>query len=75
MQITIDIDDRIFLKLKELQRRDGRSLGRLVSDLLAQTFSTEAVPEATSQRFVWISKPLGPRIDLEDKDAIRNAMA
>jgi hypothetical protein len=75
MRITIDIDDRILLKLKELQRRDGHSLGRLVSDLLAQTLSTEAVPEAAPRRFVWIAKPLGPRIDLEDKDAIRNAMA
>lgn len=75
MRITIDVDDPIFLKLKELQRRDGRSLGRLVSDLLAQTLSTEAVRPAAPRCFVWIAKPLGPRIDLEDKDAIRNAMA
>ena len=36
MRTTIDIDDPILKKLKAIQARDGRSLGRLVSDLLAQ---------------------------------------
>ncbi|KAB2867691.1 MAG: antitoxin, partial [Burkholderiaceae bacterium] len=36
MRTTIDIDDPILKDLKRLQRREGKSLGRLVSDLLAQ---------------------------------------
>lgn len=36
MRTTIDIDDPTLTKLKAIQTREGRSLGRLVSDLLAQ---------------------------------------
>ena len=39
MRITLDIDDLNLKKLKAMQARDGRSLGRLVSDLLAQALS------------------------------------
>ncbi|MEZ5727162.1 MAG: hypothetical protein R3E48_03590 [Burkholderiaceae bacterium] len=38
MRTTIDIDDPILKDLKRLQRREGKSLGRLVSDLLAQAW-------------------------------------
>ena len=39
MRTTIDIDDPILKKIKAIQARDGRSLGRLVSDLLAQALA------------------------------------
>jgi hypothetical protein len=35
MRTTIDIDDSMLKEIKELQRREGKSLGRLVSHLLA----------------------------------------
>ena len=74
MRTTIDIDDPILNQIKALQRHDGRSLGRLVSDLLAKALATEGVKEAAPQYFVWIAKPLNPRVDLNDKDAIRNLL-
>lgn len=39
MRTTIDIDDPVLKDLKRLQKRQGKSLGRLVSDLLAQALA------------------------------------
>jgi hypothetical protein len=33
MRTTLDIDDPVLKEIKRLQRREGKSLGRLVSDL------------------------------------------
>jgi hypothetical protein len=49
MRTTLDIDDPILKQLKDFQARDGRSLGRLVSDLLAQALSAAEVIEGAPQ--------------------------
>jgi hypothetical protein len=41
MRTTLDIDDPILRDLKRLQQREGKSLGRLVSDLLAQSLAAQ----------------------------------
>ncbi len=75
MRTTIDIDDPILKDLKRLQKREGKSLGRLVSDLLAQSLadqrSTEPPPASV---FNWIARPMNARVDLVDKHAILDAM-
>ena len=75
MRTTIDIDDPILKDLKRLQQREGKSLGRLVSDLLAQSLanqgSTEAPPALV---FNWIMRPMNARVDLADKYAVLDAM-
>lgn len=73
MRTTIDIDDPILKKLKALQARDGRSLGRLVSDLLAQALAGE-VKEAAPQYFAWVASAGPLLIDLADKDAVAEAL-
>ena len=73
MRTTIDIDDPILKKLKALQARDGRSLGRLVSDLLAQALAGE-VKEAAPQYFTWVASAGPLLIDLADKDAVYEAL-
>ncbi|MCP9487416.1 MAG: hypothetical protein MSC30_16325 [Gaiellaceae bacterium MAG52_C11] len=57
--------------LKERQRREGKTLGRLVSELLARALHAE--PPA-KQVFEWTSQPMRARIDLEDKEAVRRAL-
>ena len=74
MRTTIDIDDPILLDLKRLQQREGKSLGRLVSDLLAQSLATPRGEGAAAQPFAWISRPMGARVDLTDKHALLDAM-
>lgn len=75
MRTTIDIDDPIFEELKCLQWREGKSLGRLVSDLLAQSLAaacssqTDVVPA-----FSWRSEVMRARVDLADKQAVLGAM-
>ncbi|HVE50534.1 MAG TPA: antitoxin [Casimicrobiaceae bacterium] len=76
MRTTIDIDDPILKDLKRMQRREGKSLGRLVSDLLAQAMSdAEAKAKAPSvANFRWLTQTMGARVDLADKDALHDAM-
>ncbi len=73
MRTTIDIDDPILKKIKAIQARDGRSLGRLVSDLLAQALASE-VKEAPPQYFAWTASAGALRVDLADKDAVYEAL-
>jgi hypothetical protein len=72
MRTTIDIDDPILKDLRRLQRREGKSLGRSVSDLLALAL---ALRQRDSQLklpvFQWIARPMHARADLANKHAYR----
>lgn len=70
MRTTIDIDDPILKEIKRLQRREGKSLGRLVSDLLAQSLADSRTAPRSAPKFTWIAKPMGARVDLADKHAV-----
>lgn len=74
MRTTIDIDAPILKDLKRLQRREGKSLGRLVSDLLAQSLATVRSASPSPPAFRWHAKPMQPRVDLADKHALLDAM-
>jgi hypothetical protein len=66
---TLDIDAPILRDLKRLQREERKSLGRLVSDLLASALGARRQTRAPT--FKWLSKPMGEaRVDLRDKDAL-----
>ena len=75
MRTTIDIDDPILKEIKRLQQREGKSMGRLVSDLLAQSLAaTKGRMADKAPAFRWVSKPMGARVDLGDKPAVLDAM-
>jgi hypothetical protein len=74
MRTTIDIDDLILRDLKRLQKREGKSLGRLVSDLLAQSLASRRNAEPAAPSLQWISRPMVARIDLRDKHALLDEM-
>jgi hypothetical protein len=74
MRTTIDIDAPILKDLKRLQRREGKSLGRLVSDLLAQSLASSRSPIEERPAFRWASRPMAARLDLTDKQAVLDAM-
>ena len=73
MRTTIDIDDSILKQLKDIQARDGRSRGRLVSDLLAQALAAEEKEGVPPQPLSWISSPGPLLIDICDKEALYGA--
>ncbi len=75
MRTTIDIDDPILKDLKRLQREQGKSLGRLVSDLLAQSLAQQRnATQSSAPEFRWTSRPMVARVDLADKNAILDGM-
>ena len=74
MRTTVDIDDPILKDLKKIQEKEGKSLGRLISDLLAQAIRERKSPKASAKPARWISKEMGARVDLADREALYAAM-
>ena len=74
MRTTIDIDDAILKEVKRLQAKQGKSLGRMVSDLLAQSLAQADKPPARAPGFRWTARPMKARMDLSDKHALLDAM-
>lgn len=65
---TVDIDASVLRELKKRQARERKSLGQLISELLADALAADDAPRATP--FRWVTKDLEPRVDLDDKDAV-----
>jgi hypothetical protein len=74
MRTTVDIDDPILKDLKKIQQKEGKSLGRLISDLLAQAIGERKSPKVSAKPAQWISRAMGARIDLSDHEAVYAAM-
>jgi hypothetical protein len=68
---TVNIDAPILRDLRRLQKREGKSLGRLISDLLAQALRQHEERRPVPPAFGWVSRPMGARVDLADKEAVR----
>ena len=66
---TIDIDDPILKEIKAIQKREGRSMGKIVSQLLAEALVKQKA-KAPPPRFKWISRPMRSMVDLSDKDEV-----
>lgn len=65
MRTTLDLDDDVLRALKRRQRAERKTLGQLVSELLAQALAAEPRPSAEIR---WTTADLRPRVDLDDKD-------
>ena len=71
----MDIDDPVLRELKRLQRREKKSLGRLVSDLLAEALAgRRAGAIAEEPPLEWVSRPMGARLDLTDKESLHRLL-
>ena len=71
---TLDIDTPVLEELKRMQKREGKTLGRLVSDLLARALADRASRTSEPGPIRWISKDMKPRVDIDDKDALWSAL-
>jgi hypothetical protein len=74
MRTSIDIDDPVLKDLKRLQRREGKSIGRLVSDLLAKALAETRSSAPHAPDFEWVTRRMNARVDLGDRDALLDAM-
>lgn len=65
---TLDLDASILRDLKKLQKTEHKSLGQLVSELVAQALARGS---KKTPSFTWKTYDMGkPLVDLEDKDAV-----
>lgn len=74
MRTTIDIDAPILKDLKRLQKREGKSLGRLVSDLLVESLSRRREGPQRAKSFKWIQRGMAPKVDLRDKELLHSIL-
>jgi hypothetical protein len=74
MRTTVDIDDPILKEVKSLGKKEGKSLGRVVSDLLAGGLEAHRSAPRRSKARPWITRPMTSRVNLEDKEAVHAAM-
>jgi len=70
---TIDLDPTVLRELKRRARQEGKSLGRLASEILSGALDQHAAPE-TIRPLAWSSRSMGALVDLEDKEALRRAL-
>jgi hypothetical protein len=71
---TIDIDTPLLEELKDLQKKEKKSLGALVSQLLAEALAHRARRASVPRKLHWVSHPMGARVDISDKDALYAAL-
>ena len=70
---TIDLDPAILRELRHRGAREGKSIGQVASELLAQAFAEPTKRPAPD--FTWTVADLGtPLVDLEDPEAVRRAL-
>lgn len=66
---TLNLDSSVLRELKRLQSREHKSLGQIVSELLAGVLA-ERTSRQTPPAFEWASQPMHARVNLEDKEAV-----
>jgi len=71
---TVNIDRPVLQDLKRIQKREKKSLGRIISDLLAQALSQARQMPAKEAHFNWVTRQMRARVALTDKEALYRAM-
>jgi len=69
MRTTVDIDAPILKEVKAIQKKEGRSMGSIVSELLADALVRRRRSRDRA-RFRWTSRQMNPLVDLADKEAV-----
>jgi len=74
MRTTLDIEAVVLKDLRELQKREGGTLGELVSRLLAEALAKRPRKPAPPA-LEWTTRPMGALVDLADKDVVYAILA
>ena len=74
MRTTLDVDAPILREVKALHEKEGRSMGAIVSELLADALARRQSSSRARQPFRWTSRPMKALVDLADKDAVYAAL-
>lgn len=69
---TINIDPTVLRHVRRLARSQGKTLAQVVSELLAIALASHR--DVPAGELSWKVKPMGARVDLEDKEAVYEAL-
>lgn len=72
MRTTLDLDPIVLDQLRARQKREGKSLGQLASELLSQSLASS--PRPAEEPLNWPAHDLQPLVNLDDKDAVAAAL-
>ena len=73
MRTTLDIEAPILREVKALHEREGRSMGAVVSELLAEALARRHTARAPPS-FRWTSRDMRSLVDLSDKEEVYAAL-
>jgi hypothetical protein len=65
----VDIEGPVLKELREVRKREGGTLGSLVSRLLAEALERRGRRRAPPP-FRWTARPMRALVDLADKEAV-----
>jgi hypothetical protein len=71
---TINLDTPLLEELKELQKKQKKPLGTLVSELVAEALARRSQRPSTPRRLRWTARAMGARLDISDKEALYAAL-
>lgn len=74
MRTTINIDKPILEDIRRIQAKERKSLGEIVSELLADALALRRAKRQQPPRFEWTSQSMRPLVDLEDKEAVYSVL-
>ncbi|CAN5335585.1 hypothetical protein BH20ACT9_BH20ACT9_09900 [soil metagenome] len=69
----MSIDASVLRGLKRRAREEGKSLGQVMSELLAPALLA-GKPGGKAPTVRWRSRAMNAKVDLEDKEAVREAL-
>lgn len=71
---TVNLDASVLRALKRLAAEQGKSLGDVISEVVAPAITSKA-RTTRPPRLRWRAARMGPpKVDLEDKEAVRLAL-
>jgi hypothetical protein len=70
MRTTLDLASPVLEELKSLRDKEGGSLGRLASRLLAEALTAKRALAPAVPEFRWESQAMSAKVNLADKEAV-----
>ncbi len=71
---TVNLDASVLGQLKRRQHKERKQLSELVNQLLARALAETESSDDSARPLRWTSRAMRPRIDLENKDAVLQAL-
>jgi hypothetical protein len=71
---TVNLDASVLSQLKRRQHKEQKALSELVNQLLARALAETESSDEVPRPLRWTSKAMRARVDIEDKDALLQAL-